>query len=163
MLGEDDWVGAIQALDRSRQMAPRNWELIEREITALESFIKDRLRKGVKRDAELLRGTITILQNIYNSGKYWRRAADRLGRIAAIIGTIELTLADGPESSISWTVEKILFNQFEDLTQEQRDELKSEILAEELIDMLIERRFIFKKYSSHEPKEWVCYRLSDTQ
>lgn len=30
------------------------------------------------------------------------------------------------------------FNQFEDLTQEQRDELRAEILAEELIKMLIE-------------------------
>ena len=36
-------------------------------------------------------------------------------------------------------VQMICLNQFEDLTQEQRDELRAEILAEELIKMLIER------------------------
>ena len=34
---------------------------------------------------------------------------------------------------------KIFFNQFEDLAQEQREELRAEILAQELIKLLLER------------------------
>ena len=43
------------------------------------------------------------------------------------------------------------FNQFEDLSQEQRDDLRAEIFAEELIKMLIE--FEKKMEEAQSPKQ----------
>lgn len=138
LLSQNDWVDAIRAFDRARQMAPRNWMLVSQLLDAIRSFIDAIAAKAVRRDVGVLRGILSILGFLYHEGKYSKRLRERLVEFHIYLDEIEDSLSDGVESPSSASADKIFANQFEDLTQEQRDELRAEILAEELIKMLIE-------------------------
>ena len=138
LLAQNGWVDAIQAFDRARQMAPRNWTLVSQLLDALQSFIDTMAGTAVKRDVGVLRGILSILGFLYHEGKYSKRVRERLVELQIYLDEIEDLVSDGVESPSSASVDQIFFNQFEDLTQEQRDELRAEILAEELVKMLIE-------------------------
>ena len=138
-LANEDYPAAILTFDRARQMAPHNWDLIRAQLEAFENFISYALEVAVQRDAAVMRGSISILQFVYQRGKYSKRVRNRCDEILEKIDVALPDLPDRTESRVTGAVQRIFANQFEDLTQEQRDELRSEILAEELINMLIER------------------------
>lgn len=154
LLAQNDWVDAIRAFDRARQMAPRNWTLVSQLLDALQSFIDAMAAKAVRRDVGVLRGILSILGFLYHEGKYSKRVHGRLVENQIYLEKIEESVSDGVESPSSASVDKIFFNQFDDFTQEQRDELRAEILADELIKMLIEWEK-FKPVETNEDEKIV--------
>lgn len=137
-LGDDlrskgDVVEAIHAFDRARQMAPRSWDLIERELEAFQAFISDQTGDAVSRDIKILRAALINLRYTYQSGKYSRRVTEWLSDIVATLDRIEPGLAQGDRSPITAQVEQIFFSLYRDQTKTNIAEILSDILAPELI------------------------------
>ena len=126
-------VEAIHAFDRARQMAPRSWDLIERELEAFQTFISERTSDAVSRDIKILRAALVGLRYTYQSGKYSRRVTEWLSDIAATLERIEPGLARDDRSPITAQVEQIFFSLYRDQTKTNVAEILSDILTPEII------------------------------
>jgi len=125
---QNDYVKAIHAYDRARQMAPHNWVLISRELSTFEEFIKRDGDKGVKRDFEILRVAATIIRYQYKSGKYSRWISSVLNSIEIINDGYKDKARAGVESQITFRIESLIERIYCDLTKDQREGIVNEIV-----------------------------------
>lgn len=137
-LGDDlrskgDLVEAIHAFDRARQMAPRSWDLIKRELEAFQTFISEKTGDAVSRDIKILRAALVNIRYTYKSRKYSRRVTEWLSVIAATLDRIEPGLAQDDRSPISAEVEQIFFSLYRDQTKTNVAEVLSDLLTPEII------------------------------
>jgi len=135
-LNSGDLFRSLSAFEYARNLTPYDTRLLKKEFKLLERIFDKLYPDFVKRDAQIFIGSLQILEYLY--GGRFPNLIKPLSSLIDRIGKLLDTLTDAKEGKFSHRINKIFCNQFEDLDQEQRDELISDILSEFVIEHLEE-------------------------
>jgi len=127
---------AIKAFDRSRQMFPGDKELLEDEIDFLGQFIESHKHELCDEDYKLIDAMVKLIHaRIPNSFK--KRIKQSWSIFLGEIESYKQNSAGGGKSKLYRIAEPMLFNLFSDFTDEEREELRSEIVDQTIHEMMM--------------------------
>jgi len=135
-LNSGDLFRSLKSFEYARNLTPYDPKLLKKEFTLLERIFDKFYPDFVNRDLQIFQGSLQILGYLY--GARFPNLIKPLSSLIGRIGKLLDTFPDAQEGKFSYRIKKIFCNQFEDLDQEQRDELISDILSEFVIEHLEE-------------------------
>jgi len=135
-LNSGDLFRSLSALEYARNLTPYDPRLLKKEFKLLERIFDKFYPDFVLRDAQIFLVSLQVLKYLY--GLRFPNLIKPLSSLIDRVGKLLDTFPDTQEGKFSYRINKIFCNQFEDLDQEQRDELISDILSEFVIEHLEE-------------------------
>jgi len=135
-LNSGDLFKSLSAFEYARNLTPYDLKLLKKEFKLLERIFDKFYPDFVNRDLQIFQGSLQILKYLY--GTRFPNLIKPLSSLIDRAGKLVDTFPEAEEGKFSYRINKFFCNQFEDLDQEQRDELISDILSEFVIEHLEE-------------------------
>lgn len=126
-----DLFSALIFLEYARKLTPYDTKVVKKEFTLLERIFDLYYPDFVKRDVQLFRGIIQVLESFYE--KRFPNLVKIIQSITYRAGKLIDTFDDAVEGKYSYRIEKIFCNLYNDLTPEEQAELFAEIIAPEIL------------------------------
>lgn len=148
----NDPAKVIQALDRARQMFPGDKELLEDELEFLLVFIDFHKDELCDEDYRLIDAMFQLIHARIpdSSKKTFKRGWDNyLGKI----NKYKQNSAGEGKSKVYHIAEPMLFNLFSDLTDDEREDLRYEIVDQSMHEMMMIDYLKKKEADSDREKE----------